>query len=243
MTQPVHDRLIAVLDVFIDEYGGRIRFRGILTALLIHRMTLAGTGISASEVRKVSGAPLETIRRNFAPHVDKGNLITVPDPDDDRVVRYKSTDSERHQLTARRMAGRLLAIQPSEIQEAADQRPFGTATYDALIDVLQAFADVFDDGVRIRGIKMAVIILQASYSGEGITPSQIARRSGGALETVRRSIQEHVEMGILRTEEDPEDHRAYRVFYKDPESVTRHLDRIAQSLDQVDWAAFNLNDD
>ena len=174
---------------------------------------------------------------------ETGNLITVPDPDDDRVVRYKSTDSERHQLTARRMAGRLLAIQPSEIQEAADQRPFGTATYDALIAVLQAFADVFDDGVRIRGIKMAVIILQASYSGEGITPSQIARRSGGALETVRRSIQEHVEMGILRTEEDPEDHRAYRVFYKDPESVTRHLDRIAQSLDQVDWAAFNLNDD
>ena len=49
-------------------------------------------------------------------------------------------------------------------------------------------------------------------------------------------------MGVLRTVEDPEDHRAYRVLYEDPDNVARQFDKIAQSLDAVDWGAFSLID-
>ena len=52
MIQALHDRLISVLDAYIGEYGGKMRVRGILTALLILRSSLNGRSISISEIRQ-----------------------------------------------------------------------------------------------------------------------------------------------------------------------------------------------
>ncbi len=241
MSHSLYDQLIAVLDVFIDEFGGDLRLRGVQTLLLIHQATLDGRGISISEVRKVTGAPLENIRRHFTKQVEIGNLAITPDPDDDRVVRYRMPEGDDYLGIARRLSGRLALIgPPGGGSSSAEKRPFDTSTYDALIAALQAFANTMDGGLRIRGIKMAVVIQQATLDGSGMTASQIARQSGAPLETVRRYVQTYTEKGHLKLVEDPEDSRAHRILYTDPAQVERLLKTIASDLDAVDWSAFHL---
>lgn len=238
MTHTFYDRLIAVLDVFINEWGGGIRLRGIQTALLIQRTTLAGRGISISEVRQVTGAPLENIRRHFTRQVELGTLRTAPDPDDERVVRYQVVDRETHKRVARRMAAHLYELRPTGLDTTT--RAFDAATYSALIDALQAFANTMDGGLRIRGIKIAIVIQQATLTGKGMTASQIARSSGAPLETVRRNIHNYIEVGNLTVIEDPNDSRATRVLYREPERVEAFFRTITDDLDSLDWAALNL---
>ena len=240
LTRSLYDNLIAVLDVFIEEFGGQTRFRGIQTALLIQKASLSGRGISVSEVRRVTGAPLENIRRHFTKQVELGNLISCTDPEDDRVVRYQMVDPDTHQRVARRMAARLNAIGPPNGAIPEEQRSFGSTSYDALLAVLQAFADFMDSGLRIRGIKIAIIILQASLTGTGTTQSPIARQSGAPLENVRRHIKAYIEAGNLEMIEDPNDSRASRVLYKNPERTAQVFEAIAGRLNCVDWPAFNL---
>jgi hypothetical protein len=241
LSQAVYDKLIAVLDVFIDEFGGRMKLRGIKTALLIQQASLEGRGISISEVRQATGGPLESIRRHFSKQVQLGTLRTLPDPDDDRVVRYQMADNERHQRAARRMAGRLASIHPVPADVLPEPQPFGGGTYGTLIEVLQAFARAMDDGLRIRGFKFAIVIQQATVTGRGMTASEIATQSGAPMETVRRYIQSYMEIGNLRAIEDPDDHRKTRVLYRDPDMVDTVLESIWADLEQVDWSQLNLS--
>jgi DNA-binding MarR family transcriptional regulator len=236
LSNSLYDKLVAVLDVFIDVFGGQMTLRGIQTALLLQQSTLNDRGVSISDVRQVTGAPLESIRRHFSKQVDLGVLTSLPDPQDERVVRYRVDDNEQYQRGARRLAA-LGQIDP----EPFEQQSFGSRTYGALLDVLHAFASAMDNGLRIRGIKMAVVIQQAAKSGTGLTASEIARQSGAPLENVRRYIQTYMEMGHLTTIQDPDDSRKTRVLYKDPESVDAVLGTIWMDLQQLDWRQFNLS--
>ena len=107
MSQPVYDKLIAVLDVLIDEFGGQMKLRGVKTALLIQQATLeglrisisevqqatvAGRGMTASEIAKQSGAPLETVRRYIQSYTEIGNLRAIEDPEDSRKTRVLYQD-------------------------------------------------------------------------------------------------------------------------------------------------------
>ena len=92
MTDLPYDRLMEVLSAFIDEFGGSRRIRGIQTMLLLREATLTGAGISVSEVKGFTGAPLENIRRHFGREVDRGYLIADVDPNDERVKRYRVAD-------------------------------------------------------------------------------------------------------------------------------------------------------
>lgn len=241
MTRSLYNQLIAVLDVFIEEFGGQIRFRGIQTWLLVQKASLTGQGISVSEVRAVTGAPLENIRRHFTRQVALGSLISYTDPEDERVVRYQVEDPDTHQRVARRMATRLNAIGPPDGATPERQRSFNSGTYDALIDVLQAYADFLDSGLRIRAFKMAGVMLQTSLSSTGMTASEIARQSGAPLENVRRYIRNYVESGALEVIENPNDSRASLVLFKNPERVAQVFEAIAARLNGADWTAFNLN--
>ncbi len=241
LSHSLYDRLIAVLDVFINEFGGQRRLRGVQTMLLIQRATFDGGGVSISDVRKLTGAPLENIRRHFARQVESGMLATQPDPEDDRVVRYRMVDDEQHRSAARTLSAKLLRLAPAGIDPPSEPRPLSGATYSTMIDVLQTFANSMDGGLRIRAFKIAVVIQQATKAGTGMTASEIARQSGAPLETVRRYIQSYLDIGNLRAVEDPEDSRKTRVHYADPAMVDEVLERIAADLDKLDWASFKLS--
>jgi hypothetical protein len=214
--------------------------RGIQTALLLQQATLDGRGVSISDVRQVTGAPLESIRRHFSKQVNLGVLSSFPDPEDDRVVRYRVEGNERYQRGARRMATRLAAL--GRIKPHPFEKPsFSSRTYTALLDVLRAFARAMDNGLRIRGIKMAVVIQQATKSGIGLTGSEIAKQSGAPLENVRRYIQTYTEMGNLTTIQDPDDSRKTRVLYRDPDKVDAVFESIWTDLQRLDWRQFNLS--
>ena len=236
----LYDNLTAVLDVFIDTFGGQMTLRGIQTALLLQQATLDGTGVSISDVRQLTGAPLESIRRHFSKQVKLGVLTSLPDPKDDRVVRYRVKDNEQYQRGARRMASRLANLGPIE-PDPVEQQSFGSRTYTALLDVLQAFASAIDNGFRIRAIKFAVVVQQATKSGIGMTASDIAKQSGSPLETVRRYVQAHMESGIMTAVQDPDDSRKTRVLFADPERVDAVLGAIWADLQRLDWRQFNLS--
>ena len=87
---------------------------------------------------------------------------------------------------------------------------------------------------------LGIVIQQATLTGKGMTASQIARSSGAPLETVRRNIHNYIEVGNLTVIEDPNDSRATRVLYREPERVDAFFRTIAEDLDSLDWAALNL---
>ena len=241
LSHSLYEKLIAVLDVFIDLFGGQMTLRGIQTALLLQQATLDGRGVSISDVRQVTGAPLESIRRHFSKQVKLGVLSSLPDQDDDRVVRYRVEDNEQYQRAAQRMAAKLAAFGPTE-PDPDDQRSFSSSTYAALLDVLQTFANAMDNGLRIRGMKIAVVIQRATKTGTGMTATEIARQTGAPLETVRRYIQTYMEMGHLIATQDPDDSRKTRVRYRDPAAVDEVLETIWAELERLDWRQFNLSE-
>lgn len=244
MTLATYDRLIGTLDAFIDAFGGGMRMRGVMTAILILKHSLEDRGISISEVSRVSGAPIESIRRHFAANVKQGNLITRADPDDERVTRYLAADLDAEQARASRIARILYEIGPpatgpSPVPDSSI--PFTETTCDALISVLQAFTRTLSGDLRIRAFKIAIVLLQGSLNKEGITASQISRVSGAPLETVRRTLKQYMDAGNLRVEEDPNDDRASRIFYRDPATSEAAISRIVADLAPVNWALFNTN--
>ena len=103
-------QLIAVLDAFIVGFQGSMRIRGIKTALLIQQATMEKRGISVSELARQSEAPLESVRRHIAKHVELGNLRYVDDPDDDRISRVVSAHPKFQQQTAMQIVQRLAEI-------------------------------------------------------------------------------------------------------------------------------------
>ena len=98
-----------------------------------------------------------------------------------------------------------------------------------------------DGGLRIRDFKVAVLILKATLNGRGITPAEIARASGAPLETSRRYVHQYQASGDITVESDPEDDRATRVRFRDPERPAAALARIVDRINEVDWRAFNLS--
>ena len=109
--------------------------------------------------------------------------------------------------------------------------------YDQLIEVIEAFidSDSFNGGMRVRGIKTALLIQQASLEGDGITVSELARATGAPLENVRRHMAKHVELGGLRYEADPDDDRATRIVTANPDVFAADVAAIVERLAAIDW--------
>lgn len=104
------DRLIAILNAYISQFGGAIRIRGIKTALLIQIATVTGCGISLSELARETEAPLENVRRHLANHASLERLKYVTDPEDERVIRVVFTRPDLFERMAQRVEDRLLKI-------------------------------------------------------------------------------------------------------------------------------------
>lgn len=102
--------------------------------------------------------------------------------------------------------------------------------HDYLISILDAFIDEFDGQMRIRGVKTALLIQQASIDGRGISLSELARETKAPLENVRRHIAKHVNLGVLRYIPDPDDERVTRVIYVDPVEQDAMASRIETRL-------------
>ena len=243
LTQTLYDRLIRVLDAYIDEYGGRLRLRGVLTALLVLRQSLNGDGISISDVSRKAEIPLENVRRHFGNYANEGILTSRADPNDERVTRYFFLDVGAERGRATRVAQALYEIGPPAggwTPHPENAHPFSEATCDALTDALKAFTGTLDSGLRMRAFKIAIALHQASLSSEGMTTSQIARISGAPLETVRRTLKRYLELGNLRVVEDPDDDRAHRVLYRDPDWSGANIAAMAERLGKLDWSLLNV---
>lgn len=108
--------------------------------------------------------------------------------------------------------------------------------YDHLISILDAFIEEFEGGMRIRGVKTALLIQRASIDGRGISLTEIARETKAPLENVRRHIAKHVSLGLLRYIPDPDDERVTRVIYIDPDEQDAMARRIENRLAAIEAA-------
>ena len=105
-----------------------------------------------------------------------------------------------------------------------------------LIAVLDAFIGGFQGSMRIRGIKTALLIQQATMEKRGISVSELARQTEAPLESVRRHIAKHVALGNLRYVDDPDDDRISRVISAHPKFQQQTAAQIVQRLAEIDWA-------
>ncbi|MEM8768782.1 MAG: hypothetical protein AAGE43_15145 [Pseudomonadota bacterium] len=121
-------------------------------------------------------------------------------------------------------------------------RPFSRATTGALIEVLSPYGSAYQHSMRFRGFKTALLIQQATENGDGVTASELARSSNAPLETMRRHMLKHTEMGDLTMLEDPADERALRVRAAHPEVGAERARGILAALETVDWAPLKLSD-
>lgn len=106
--------------------------------------------------------------------------------------------------------------------------------YDHLIAILDAFIEEFDGGMRIRGIKTALLIEKASEDGRGISLSEIARKTDAPLENVRRHMAKYVEQGSLRYVQDPDDERVTRVVQTRAGVYARAAHRVSARLEELE---------
>ena len=236
-----YERLIAVVDAFIGTFGGALRLQGIQTLLLIEKATLYGTGIKPSELHRLTGAPLENIRRRLLMFNGQGLIAFQADPTDDRSTLCTMTEAGRRTWPAADVARRLYVLRPANQQHPAAPHPMAAETYDALIAILRACAEAFGGGMRIRGFKTALLIQQATVGGEGITASAISRRTDAPLETVRRHMIIQMKLGNLRFVEDPRDDRAARIYTADPERERQTYATLDKRLDALNWQLFNIS--
>lgn len=82
-----------------------------------------------------------------------------------------------------------------------------------LLRIVEACIEVFGGSRKLREIEMLLLVQQATATGIGISPSELARRTGTPRETVRRNLQvEEEEAGNLHTALNPEDARAVLAF-------------------------------
>lgn len=227
------NHLITILDAYIDAFGGRMRARGIKTALLIAQASAEGHGISVSDLARQTDAPPETVRRHITKHAEAGRLHFVSDPDDDRVAKVMArrdtalTDQAR-ELTRR--LGNLHAGAPVPLLEAV---PFSE-----LIAVIEAFISRFPGEMKIRGFKTALLVQRATLSGTGIGLSEISRQTRAPLENVRRHMARYESMGAIRYAQDPDDNRATRVMFRSPDLVGTMVREVSERLSTIDWTRF-----
>jgi DNA-binding MarR family transcriptional regulator len=102
--------------------------------------------------------------------------------------------------------------------------------YDHLIAILDSFISEVGGGMRIRGVKTALLIEKATEEGRGISVSEIARETGAPLENVRRHMAKHVALGALRYVKDPTDDRVTRVVSTEKGSFREAAKRIEERI-------------
>jgi DNA-binding MarR family transcriptional regulator len=90
-----YDEIIAVLLAFIRCFPGAMRVQAIKRELLIHRATLAGKGITITELAQQTSTPLETVRRSVNEAAEQGAVRFEQDPDDERKALVFFSDPER----------------------------------------------------------------------------------------------------------------------------------------------------
>lgn len=110
---------------------------------------------------------------------------------------------------------------------------------DLLIAVLDAFMETYPGGMKIRGIKTALLIQRADAAGRTINVSELARLTGAPPESVRRHIAKHVQLGNLDTLDNPEDARSAGVVPNDPAAMRRAAMHIASRLRTIDLSALD----
>ena len=235
----LYDRLIGILEPYLDTYPGTVSLRGVQIAIFLLQESIYGQGLSVSEIHRYSGAPLESVRRHMHRREADGELISERDPKDDRVRRYRVAQTEPLLARHKAMAGEVYALRPPTLPEERP-RPFSRATTQALIDVLVPYGDAYQHSMRFRGFKTALLIQKATTTGEGITASELARSTRAPLETVRRHMLKHTELGDLTMLEDPKDERALRVRSAKPDEVAELARGILRGLEAVDWGPLKL---
>lgn len=212
-------RLQRVLEAFIATYGGALRLREIKILLLVQQGTRAGTGVSISEVAKQSDTPLESVRRQLKQYQKAGLLRAAPDPRDRRVVRYFATDAAAGRWPLGSLTRRLNRLL-GPCGAAASGPPLAQ-----LLALIELFIRGYMGSIRIRGARMALLVYSATLEGTGIAVSELARINDAPLETVRRMLTQHVEMGHIRLVQDPEDDRRTLVVIAD---LTLERQRITE---------------
>jgi len=236
----LYERLIQIIDAYIATFDGAMRLHGIQALLLVQKATRFGSGISPSDIHRLTGAPLENIRRRFRQFGARGLLTALPDPHDDRSKLCTMTEAGLRAWPAEDIARRLYPLRPPGRDRGEAPQPLGPETYDTLIRVIEAFATALDPGIRSRGFKTALLIQQATLSRRGITTSTLSRRTNAALETVRRHMAKHTALGDLKLVEDPEDDRATLVFTAHPDRESRGWSAVGHRLDALDWRYLNI---
>ncbi len=237
----LYDRLIGILDPYLETYPGTVSLRGVQTAILLLQETLYGKGISVSEVHRFSGAPLESVRRHMHQREAGGELVAEPDPHDDRVRLYRVVNTEQMLERHKTVAAEIYALRPPNLAEDPP-RHFSRATTETLMEVLSPYGSAYQHSMRFRGFKTALLIQQATTTGEGITASDLARKTNAPLETVRRHMLKHTELGDLTMLEDPSDERALRVRAAQPDEVAERARGILAGLESIDWGPLSLCD-
>ncbi len=219
-------RVIDTIDAFISTFGGSTRLRDLKARLLILQATAANRGIHVSELARRCDAPAESVRRLVAAQVKLGHLHYLSDPQDERRMRIRATDAGviLWNIEAISQALRHFAVEP-------------TTALPALIVIADTFLDQFPAGMRIHGIKIALLIQRATLQRRGISTSELARLTGATLETVRRHMTKHVDLGTVRFEPDPEDERVNLVMSCSLEHQNRSVNLIVKRLAAIDWGA------
>jgi len=235
----LHSRLIRIIDAYLTTFDGSMRLQGIHALLLLEKASRFGNGISRSDMHRLTGAPMENIRRRLQRFTAQHLVESHADPRDDRITLFRMTEAGLKTWPAETVARALYADRLPG-RETAPPRSICPETYDALIAVLEAFSMALDPGIRIRGFKTALLIQQATLTGKGITATTLARLTNAAPETVRRHMTKHTELGDLRMVEDPQDERATRVFTAHPERESRAWSAVARRIDALDWSVFNI---
>ena len=234
----LYDKLIAILDAFIDIVEGSIddsfRIRGIQTAMLLEQATACGSGISISEISHRTGAPRENVRRHITAQLEVGNLRSAPDPDDDRITRIFVTEKGHQLYDTAELVRRLGSL----TENSTADRLEGTPPYDEIIAILLSFMRRYSGGMRVQGIKRELLIQRATLEDKGITIGELAQQTCTPRETVRRHVEESVAQGILHLEKDPNDERMTRVMCSDPDRESQRVADVVDHLAKVDWAKF-----
>lgn len=229
-------KLLDIVDGFIHTYGHWRRLREIKILLLIQQATVADRGISPSDLARKSRTPIETVRRILQSEQADGNVTIFDNPNDERGTLALATSNSR---TAWQLHHLLTPLRQHFGQGSADpERPVRTP-YAQLVSVIDALMEGYMDSVRIRGVRMALMVMAATLRGSGVPISELARATDGPLETVRRTLLQHVDMDHIRFVDDPNDSRKVLVVSADIDVEIQRVDGIMARLEALDWSVFN----
>lgn len=220
--------LLRTVEAFMAAFGGEVRLRDIKVLLLVQQGTHTGTGVSISEVARASGAPLESVRRQFTEYVAAGLLRKQPDSKDRRVIRYFTTELWADGWRLDDLITRLSQILGPPRATGKSGPPFPE-----LLDLIDLFIQGYLGSIRVRGARMALLVYRATVEGRGVSISWLARVNGAPLETVRRVLSQHVDMGHIRFVQDPEDDRRTLVVTADVDSERMRIAEMSHRLEAI----------